>query len=221
MKGKLFIIAVCAVALVSIQAQASVFSSSGATALQSTFRSLGYDYIDVTDYQTDLNMQLAGMVEFQLLNRGMSNVSFGVLEARRSYWGQYYRHHQVLGENSRVGSLGRFNMDSPRSTYSFYIEARDPYRYWRTNRYYSYSPYNQYSATQALFYRNPHDSDEILIAFSGHRVGDTRYDRRYDDMIVRARVHPAPEPATWLLLGTGLSGLGVFVRMRRRQEITG
>jgi len=126
LKGMLFIVAACIVALSVAVAQASVFSGSGGSSLQSTFNSLGYDYIDVADYQTDLNFSTQGMMEFELLskNGSMSSLSFGVLEGKSRWWGEYYRHHTVLGSSADVGSIGRFNMNDPRSTYGFYIQKQ-------------------------------------------------------------------------------------------------
>jgi hypothetical protein len=131
MKYKLYILAICVAALAFGPAQASVFSSSSASSLQSQFTGLGYGHIDVTNYQTDLNMKLAGMVDFQVLSKGgsISNLSFGVLQGHERWWGTYYSHH---------------------------------------------------------------------------------------DLVVRMTVHPAPEPATWVLLATGLLGIGVFVTARRK-----
>ena len=46
----------------------------------------------------------------------------------------------------------------------------------------------------------------------------TNPDRDYDDMIIRAVVHPAvPEPATWAMMLVGFGGMGVALRRRRRQ----
>ena len=35
---------------------------------------------------------------------------------------------------------------------------------------------------------------------------------------VRANVHVVPEPGTMLLLGSGLLGLGIFARFRRKKS---
>jgi len=142
MKGKVLILGVCILALFAYHAQASVFSGSGGSSLQSLFNGIGYDNIDVADYQTDLNFSLQGMMEFQLLSKsGSPNLSFGVLESRQRWWGTQYSHERVFGSGSTVGSTGMYSADNPNSAYGFYVSKRDPDRWWRTNNYYSYSPF--------------------------------------------------------------------------------
>jgi len=134
MKGRVLLIAFGVLALCAFQTHASVFSSSGGGALQNVFNSLGYEYIDVANYQTDLNFRLQGMMEFQLMSRsGVNDLSFGVLES-----------------------------------YSFFIAKREGRR---TTRFYSYSPFNTNGAVQALFYRDPMDSNSYLLAWNGLYAG--------------------------------------------------
>jgi hypothetical protein len=215
MKGRILVLTASLLLLFALQGHASVFSGSGG-ALQSLFSDLGYGHIDVASYQTDINFSLAGMMEFQLMSRsGAADLSFGVLESRRSWWGTYYRHNQVFSEHAGVGSTGSFMADRRHSTYGFYI-SKSSYR--RTTRYYSYSPFNRYGAIQALFYEDPRESGSYLIAFAGSYAGDSHYDQSYDDMVVKLSVHPAPEPATWLLLASGLASLGILFTIRRKQR---
>jgi hypothetical protein len=222
MKGRLLTLSICILALFAIQAHASVFSGSGGSSLQSVFNNLGYNNIDVADYQTDLNFKLHGMMEFQLLNRsGAMDLSFGVLESRHRWWGTYYQHNRVFGRGAEVGQTRFFNADSYNSTYGFYISKPDPNRWWHQTRYYSFSPYNQYRAVQALFYQDPLNSNSYLLAWNGMYVGDSHADQSYDDIVVRLTVHPAPEPATWVLLASGLVGIGVLVTIRKKQRDMG
>jgi len=223
MKGKLLILALCIAALAGGQAQASVFSGSGGSALQSVFNSLGYGHIDVANYQTDLNFQLQGMMEFELLSRsrGYGDLRFGLLEQRQNRWGALYRHHEVFGSQAREGSSRLLNFYPSSSTYGFYIEQRDPFYWWKTTRSYSYSAFNKFGAVQALFYEDPLESGSYLIAWQKRWSGYSHYDRSYDDLVVKmSGVHPAPEPATWLLLTSGLVGAGAFLRARKTRHET-
>ena len=219
MKDKLLILALCIATLAGGQARASVFSGSGGSALQSVFNSLGYGHIDVASYQTDLNFQLEGMMEFELLGRssGFNGLRFGLLESRQRRWDTIYRHHEVFGAGAREGATRLLNFEPSNSTYGFYIEERDPRFWWRQTRSYSYSAFNKFGAVQALFYEDPLESGSYLIAWQSRWSGYSHYDRSYDDLVVKmSGVHPAPEPATWLLLTSGLVGAGVFLRARKQ-----
>jgi hypothetical protein len=217
MKGRLFLIAFGVLALCAFQSHASVFSGSGGGSLQNVFNSLGYDYIDVANYQTDLNFRLQGMMEFQLMSRsGVTDLSFGVLESRSRRWGTYYRHKKVFGRGAEEGATRMYAANDDNTSYGFFISKKVGRR---TTRYYSFSPFNTNGAVQALFYRDPMDSNSYLMAWNGLYAGSSHADQSYDHLVIRMTVHAAPEPATWLLLASGLLGLTVLYSARRKQRL--
>jgi hypothetical protein len=216
MKGKVLVLTVAMAALLTLQAHASVFSGSGGSSLQSVFNNLGYGHIDVANYQTNLNLRLQGMLEFQLLSRsGGADLSFGVLERRHSWWGTNYRHNQVFGAHAQEGATALYSADRDNTNFGFYISKRNR---WGTTRYYSFSPFNPYGSVQALFYEDPLQSGSYLLAWNMGFTGSPHSDRSYDDLVVRMNVHPAPEPATWVLLASGLLGLAFLFAVRRKQR---
>ena len=165
MKLQLTVLVTCILALGMSQASASVFAGSGGNKLQSVATPQTYEFIDVADYQTELNNTLMGAVEVDLAptpdivgNLGRTHLP----EAGNSL---------LLGASSQrslpggepVTSLlggGKGGNDGPQTTWWW----------WWWNR------------------------------------------RRWDDG--PGGVTPAPEPATWVLLMSGLAAAGLFVSRR-------
>ncbi len=202
--------------LIASPGHATVFGSASGARLQSVFNRLGYSSIDVADYQTDLTFQLAGMARFELLSRDLPRLSFGVLETHQGGRGLRFRHHRIFGRRASVGSTAWFDMGRPGSEYSFFVQ-RTGRRWWRRRNFYSYSPFNRHGAVQTLFYADPNQAGTYLLAWQGLYVGDPHSDNSYDDLVVRMSVHPAPEPATWILLAAALGGAGLVTVVRRRR----
>ncbi len=203
--------------LAAVPVSAAVFGGTSGARLQSVFSRLGYENIDVNDYQTDLTFQLAGMARFELLNRGDSRLSFGVLEARQRRHGRRFLHHRIFGRRAAEGATAWFDMSRPGSEYSFFVQRRGR-RWWQRRTFYSYSPFNRRGAVQALFYADPENSGSYLLTWEGLYVGNPHFDNSYDDLVVRMSVHPAPEPATWILLASALLGTGAVMVVRRRRS---
>jgi hypothetical protein len=223
MRGRLLVITLCLIATCAFQAQASIFSGGGGGTLQALFDSKGFDYIDVANYQTDLNFKLHGMMEFQLISESgpfADKLSFGVLEGQKTWWGTDYQRHTVFDRSAEPGATGSFMSNSADSDISFFISKRNPRRNWWKTHFYSFSPFNRFNSVQALFYQDPLNTNSYLIAWEGHHLLNPRSDGNYDDLVVRMTIHPAPEPATWVLLATGLVGLGVFVSAKRKRDVT-
>ncbi len=225
MKRSVFVLLVAVMALVGAQAHASVFGGGGGSALQAKFNNMGLSHINVADYQTDLNFRLQGIMEFQLLSRATdAQYKFGYLKSYDYGPWTINSHHQVFGRNASVGSTKRVAFDGVYDSKGFYLQRKENNQ-WRTR--YSYSAYNgnfwNPGGTQALFFQDPENSGQMIIAWEGMDRRNSHSDGNYDDVIIKASggsgggggVNPVPEPSTWVLLITGMAGVGAFLYTRR------
>ena len=167
MKLKLPVLVAGILALAMSQATASVFAGSGGNQLQSVATPQAYEFIDVADYQTELNSTLMGAVEVGL-----------------------------APTPDIVGDLGRTR--APQMGNSLLLGA---------------------STQRALPGGEP-----LHSLFGGAKGGNAgpqttwwwwwwRH-RHRDDPGGGGGVTPAPEPATWVLLMSGLATAGLFVSRR-------
>jgi len=197
---------------------ASVFSTPGGGSLKNLFTELGYGYIDVAQYQTELNLNFHGYMEVQLLQKDglfARHGSFGVAywEKSRDPDGITLRHKELFGPGEGGPSeVERIDFDTETQVGLFF----DPNLSGPHRRFYTWSGLNPRGSIQSLIYQDPFHENIFYVAWEDMNAGLRVSDRDYDDAIMKVTVYPAPEPATWLLLSVALLGGAVAGLVRRR-----
>ena len=65
---------------------------------------------------------------------------------------------------------------------------------------------------------NPVSGSSTNVLYFGYDDQAYRPDRDYDDFIVKAVVHPLPEPGTWGMMLLGFAAIGFAMRRRRKSD---
>jgi len=205
-----------------LPATASIFSySSGPNSLKMMFNNLGYDYIDVMNYQTDLNLDCQGYIEVELLGKsGMldDQLGFGLVTLNRTTnpTGMYPRYDEIFSPGADVGSVATTGDITDPTRLGFYIYSKNGKH---PENLYSFSGWNRYNSVQSLFYKDPLHENTYLLAWEELNTRSPLSDKDYDDMVLKITLRPAPEPGTWLLFASGLLGAGLVILVRRKREI--
>jgi hypothetical protein len=180
------------------------------------FNRLGYDYIDVTQYQTQLNIQLEGYLTAEILSvdyPGPLEIGVAWRPVGEDRIGLRQRHRTLFRSDELAPGRKRVLEFWDRKRGTVYLNT-----YPRGRSLYSHPVYNPYRSVQALVYADPLRANTYLLAWEGTGAWSRGSDRDYNDVVMRLTVYPAPEPATWWLMGASLSLIGAALWWRRRRE---